>query len=163
MFKASVVVDDQYLIDAYVQLLRDAPEVVNRLVNEAVNANRDALLARLRTEPGAVVYPIRWTSERQRRAYFATNGFGAGIPYRRTHKLVGSWRVLVVYQPGQLTSVEIGTDDPKEQFVTGRHQQRFHAVTGWYKTENVLDAVDKRMTDDVETALIRSFYAVEDL
>lgn len=29
-------------------------------------------------------YPVTWDSERQRRAYFATNGFGAGIPYSRT-------------------------------------------------------------------------------
>jgi hypothetical protein len=31
-----------------------------------------------------VTYPIQWDSERQKRAYFATNGFGAGIPYQRT-------------------------------------------------------------------------------
>ena len=29
-------------------------------------------------------YPVTWDSERQRRAFFATNGFGKGIPYKRT-------------------------------------------------------------------------------
>ena len=29
-------------------------------------------------------YPVTWDSERQRRAFFATNGFGNGIPYKRT-------------------------------------------------------------------------------
>jgi hypothetical protein len=31
-----------------------------------------------------VQYPIRWDSEKQRRAFFATDGFGHGIPYQRT-------------------------------------------------------------------------------
>lgn len=31
-----------------------------------------------------VQYPIQWDSEKQRRAFFATNGFGHGIPYNRT-------------------------------------------------------------------------------
>ena len=31
--------------------------------------------------------PFVWSSERQRRAYFASDGFGAGIPYTRTNSL----------------------------------------------------------------------------
>ncbi len=32
--------------------------------------------------------PFVWSSDRQRRAYFATDGFGGGIPYSRTGGLV---------------------------------------------------------------------------
>lgn len=42
---------------------------------------------RLSQEGKPVRYPIDWDSERQRRAFFATNGFGKGIPYRRTHAM----------------------------------------------------------------------------
>lgn len=36
-------------------------------------------------KPGKRVrYPIWWESEKQRRAFFATDGFGKGIPYKRT-------------------------------------------------------------------------------
>lgn len=31
--------------------------------------------------------PFVWSSDKQRRAYFATNGFGGGIPYSRTMQL----------------------------------------------------------------------------
>lgn len=31
--------------------------------------------------------PFVWSSEKQRRAYFATDGFGGGIPYSRTMQL----------------------------------------------------------------------------
>lgn len=40
-------------------------------------------------EPGeAVTYPIQWDTELQKVAYFASNGFGAGIPYQRTNQYI---------------------------------------------------------------------------
>lgn len=54
----------------------------------------DALLhARtlLRKPAAKPTYPIRWDSERQRRAYFASDGFGSGIPYRRTGRYERGW------------------------------------------------------------------------
>lgn len=42
---------------------------------------------RISQEGEPVRYPIQWDSERQKRAYFASNGFGAGIPYKRTHAM----------------------------------------------------------------------------
>src|SRR6266404_203260 len=46
-------------------------------------------------DPGPVKYPIEWTSERQRKAFFASDGFGNGIPYKRTDQLTDSWVVVV--------------------------------------------------------------------
>ena len=43
-----------------------------------------------------VQYPIRWDSAKQRAAFFATNGFGNGIPYERTGNTV--WTVSRPYQ-----------------------------------------------------------------
>lgn len=34
---------------------------------------------------------VRWDSEKQRAAFFATNGFGGGIPYMRTGTYGKSW------------------------------------------------------------------------
>jgi len=44
-------------------------------------------------EGKAVRYPIDWDSPRQKRAYFATNGFGQGIPYKRTNRMVSGTRL----------------------------------------------------------------------
>ena len=44
-------------------------------------------------EGSPVVYPIQWDTERQRRAFFATNGFGQGIPYKRTHAMVNNTKL----------------------------------------------------------------------
>lgn len=36
--------------------------------------------------------PVQWDSEKQRKAYFASDGFGAGIPYVRKNDYVNSWK-----------------------------------------------------------------------
>jgi hypothetical protein len=162
MFKTSVEVTDPGLITAYAQLLENAPEVVNTRVNATVNRIRDQLLQRFREEPDAVAYPVQWTSDRQRKAYFATNGFGHGIPYSRSHDLVNAWKLVVVYQANRLTEIALSNDDPARQFVTGWRQQRFHAVTGWYKDADLLDQADAELTDAIETDLIQSFYAIDE-
>ena len=40
-----------------------------------------------------ISYPVNWDSEKQQRAFFATNGFGHGIPYVRTNAMANAWSV----------------------------------------------------------------------
>jgi hypothetical protein len=40
---------------------------------------------------GDVTYPIAWQTEKQRKAYFATDGFGKGIPTKRTGEHTRAW------------------------------------------------------------------------
>jgi hypothetical protein len=94
------------------------------------------MMAVLHTPAGPVVYPIRWKSERQRRAYFATNGFGRGIPSVRTNRLVNTWTDQILIQGGVLT-VSAQNGVPYREFVTGDKQQPFHTRTGWYDDEQV--------------------------
>jgi hypothetical protein len=103
----------------------------------------DALLA---PEIGPVVYPIAWTSEKQRRAFFATNGFGRGIPTKRTGALNDGWNSFSETITGLGTRVLIWNSQGYAQFVVGRftpsgHMQRFHRNTGWQpvilKTETI--------------------------
>lgn len=68
----------------------EIPEYINGLFKEGIEALSETVTAikeRLSQEGKPVRYPIDWDSERQRRAFFATNGFGKGIPYRRTHAM----------------------------------------------------------------------------
>ena len=46
-------------------------------------------------KPGkAINYPVKWDSEKQRRAYFATDGFGRGIPTKRTGAYIEGWNIV---------------------------------------------------------------------
>lgn len=62
--------------------------VVGRKTLEEVAGN----IKRRMSETGRPLnYPVQWDSEKQRRAYFATNGFGHGIPYQRQGKYEKGW------------------------------------------------------------------------
>lgn len=90
----------------------------------------------LSTEPGRPQYPIRWASERQRRAFFATDGFGRGIPTRRTGALTNAWQA--VYNPED-TAVELRNPVAYMKFVQGRFIQPFHIDTGWRTWQSQTD------------------------
>ncbi len=74
---------------------RKMAEMIDRLIFAGVEAMRQVVYNvrhRMWEEGQPVRYPIQWDSERQRRAYFATGGFGKGIPYRRTNRYRFGWR-----------------------------------------------------------------------
>jgi hypothetical protein len=37
-------------------------------------------------------YPIQWDSKKQKRAFFATKGFGGGIPHKRRGAYIAAWK-----------------------------------------------------------------------
>lgn len=101
------------------------------------------LLAELQKQPPARTAnspKIEWTSDKQRRAYFATDGFGAGIPYQRTGGLAAAWRVvtqttatgfrMVVENPNRAARFVYGSL-AKNVGAASRFQQKFHKTTGW--------------------------------
>jgi hypothetical protein len=69
---------------------------VHNLSRSTANALYETALAineGMQEEGKPVTYPINWDSEKQKRAYFATDGFGAGIPYQRTRRYIMSGQV----------------------------------------------------------------------
>jgi hypothetical protein len=59
---------------------------------EGMHQTAENVKIRMMEEGKPIQYPVQWDSERQRRAFFATNGFGKGIPYQRTHQYRLSWK-----------------------------------------------------------------------
>lgn len=73
--------------------------------------------------------PYQWTSEKQRKAFFATDGFGRGIPTVRTHETSGGWTVAT--EDSDWTRVRIENEAEGAHWVYGDGQQRGHAADGW--------------------------------
>ena len=86
--------------------------------------------------PGPVVYPIEWESEKQRRAFFATDGFGGGIPSRRTGEFFRDYDVRV--NRALAEAAIVNTSEYADPLV-GESQQRFHANTGYRKITSYED------------------------
>lgn len=160
LIRTEIKVVKPYLVDAYRAHLANAPAVTLAIVGKTVNRVGEQVLKPLRKEPRGPSYPLRWQSERQRKAYFASNGFGHGIPYRRSNELVNKWALGVVYEDQQIPSITITNPVKYRKFVTGRYQQRMHAGR-WYKEEDKFTEARVVLASEVETDLIRLFYVLE--
>jgi hypothetical protein len=86
-----------------------------------------------------------WESEKQRRAYFKTDGFGRGIPTKRTHKLSQGWRVNVLTE-GDGVAIRVHNLMGYTEFVVGRlrargrdRMQRMHIQGGWRRVAPIID------------------------
>lgn len=81
------------------------PTLLTTAYKRATSRLLSRWLAALRVEPPSAqnFYPIHWKTAKQRRAFFATDGFGQGIPTQRTHELVNAWK-------GRVDSFENGGD-----------------------------------------------------
>jgi hypothetical protein len=109
----------------------------------------------LRVKPGKPKYPIKWKSERQRRAFFATDGFGRGIPTKRTDVMIDAWDVKfkATTTGGQLTLIN---DTPYAEFVVGDDQQPFHKESGWYQVEDKVQQINTFAADTLESVWVTS-------
>lgn len=78
----------------------NSDEFVNKLTSRFEKAGKSTLKevageiqSEMQVEGAPSTSPVQWDSERQRRAYFASNGFGAGIPYVRKGDYIRGWSV----------------------------------------------------------------------
>ena len=140
---------DLSAIDDFEDFARGIDVVNQQILNEVRDEIEPNLLAELKKPVGAVKYPIEWTSEKQRRAFFATDGFGKGIPYRRTGKLQDAWVIevrgnaIVIENKSAIAKYVIGSLAQNRNQAL-RFQQQFHANTGWQPaTDTVKDRLDK--------------------
>lgn len=153
------VLIDYGRLDNLSELARVYPQLPQRIGQSILEKNKSALLADLRYTPPVFKGKRTWTSEKQRRAFFATNGFGKGIPYKRTGKLNRSWEVFIVTAPGGI-AVRLTNKTPYTQFVVGRIKPRgkdpmqiMHKITGWKPVNATFQYWAANMATEVTTEL----------
>jgi hypothetical protein len=151
-----LLVEDD-ILRAYQDAWRKAPALIANAYERAARPPLQRAMVKLKTYPGRVKYPIRWKSERQRRAFFASNGFGSGIPYRRTGALKRGWqyKLTKITQGG---AVLIENDTSYAQFVQGDDAQPFHLATGWTQAAPVIAL----LREELEDILIETWFTLTD-
>jgi hypothetical protein len=154
MLQVEETITDSGLIEAYEQLCEQLGAVVPYVVERAQDNIGSAMLADFRTEPGPVVLPIEWTSDRQLRWYFATHK----PPYRRTHALSQGWKLTRTIGGDGMTSLILVNESSALPFVEGFDQQQFHRNTGWFQYANKAAEWLAVLSDATETALIKLLY-----
>lgn len=142
-------------LEAFQRGIEQAGDAVTAYGKHEVRPFVSQLVDRLLRQPaGPVVYPIEWASDKQRRAFFATDGFGHGIPYVRTGHYTHSWHVRGEYGDG-FGGIVVFNDADYAVYVGGQHQQPFHRNTGWIYTPDALQVIVLQTEDFIEDGLPR--------
>lgn len=106
---------------------------------------------RMRTPGSPSVSPVAWDSEKQRRKFFATDGFGGGIPTVRTDAIPDAWEA---HQLANGAIVE--NTAPGAVYVSGdeygKNQSRIHQGR-WPLFSKAVDEELKQLDADVENAI----------
>lgn len=130
------------------QSLKLIGESVDRIVNEDIEKQMNSALRELQRPGKPIQYPVNWDSERQRRAFFATDGFGRGIPYKRTGRYNRSFAVKKTGK-GRNRSYVLINSWTKSKYVggdtRGKAQSRIHAGR-WPLIADVVRKFAKRLT-----------------
>lgn len=118
-----------------------------------------AALKALKTEPGPPISPWIWQTDKQRRAFFATDGFGRGIPALRGRPplVTESWEVVFA-RTNTGGEVALINPVPWMPYVQGDWVQTAHLQTGWV---NVQDVTEDFFRETEDTVTVTWFDAAE--
>jgi hypothetical protein len=98
-----------------------------------------------------VNYPVKWDNPKQRRAYFATDGFGKGIPYTRTGGYQQAWKVVQKENGFSLRNAK-----PQAKYIGGTSyglgQSRIHQGR-WRLLRDTVDEELDKLTEEVRDSL----------
>jgi hypothetical protein len=165
MPKRYALASDANTLPRLSELFERYPEIVADVAEEERQVIEPLVKNELGTIPPPVKKPLVWNSEKQRRAYYATNGFGHGIPYRRTGAMARGWFIDKLIDSDSV-SIIIGNRIPESIFVYGpvgvvgqrNTQQVMHNNTGWLQAEDTIsfwvdayiDGITQRLTDVID-------------
>jgi len=101
------------------------------------------LMHRMQVPGTKSVYPVHWDSPLQRRAFFASNGFGQGIPTVRSNSYIKGWKV-----ERSDSGYTVKNDQPRAKFIgglaSGAGQSQIH-VGRWRLLRDQAELVVKNL------------------
>jgi len=156
-----VIVEGKHIIDNLELINTHIDDILRSVIDPHLKKYlRSYTQQNLKEYPGSVRYPIRWTSEKQRRAFFATDGFGRGIGSGRTGEFRRGWDVTVNRYQGEAAIVN---RSDAAVFIVGKWQQGFHADTGWLRLadheDKVLDGANPVISKALDSEIRRFLFS----
>lgn len=147
------VTTDRDVLSAIAEQAKNSRREMRRRVQKLAFGDLSSELIRtLAKVPGRPRYPLRWTSDRQRRYVMKKLRDEGNLPYQRTGKLNRGWRVVIV----SALDLEIAVENEMNysEFVQGNWQQTMHFDTGWTQIAPIIVEFEERYQD----ALIEQWY-----
>lgn len=142
MFEVTI---DLSQLENFQNALVNLPERVQSVLVETMKEAEDIGLLALTAYPESPTPPINWDSEKQRRAFWATNGFGGGIPHERQGALPGSFEESEVMASAGLVEGKVFSPEQwVEHVMSPRLQSAIHA--GRWSTDS---EIGQRITPEI--------------
>lgn len=142
-------------------LRKSIPQIGKSRMQEAARE----IQRRLRIPGKSPTYPINWDSDRQRIAFFASNGFGGGIPHIRTGQSALGWKIVPLpngyriennKKSRKIAKVR-GSGKPFAVYIwgdaRGMGQSNIHKGR-WPLFRDIVDAVVRRLPKSVRESLV---------
>jgi hypothetical protein len=155
--RVTVTIDND-ILDAVAETAEKAPKLMQTAMRRNVRRVANRLLRSLRKRPPKWRGKRRWKSERQRRAFFATDGFGGGIPYRPTGKLEAGWDVEYTNRDPYSGEFTVVNPVAYAQFVQVDFAQPMHLDSGWPQ----LAPLVAQVREDIQEVAIQTWFTVSD-
>lgn len=147
-FSAITITIDPDIQEAVITDLKSVPRKYRKLYRTRIAELEQRTLRTLKRPAPPVKRPIQWTSEKQRRAFFRSRGFGKGIPTKRTGALQDGWKgfieddiregLFTIYNDATTRDYFTGELVFYEKYVSGVEMQPFHRNTGYVPSQNIL-------------------------
>jgi len=130
------------------RLRRKVPLISRKRMYDAAVAIR-----KIMKQPGKrPTYPIQWDTDRQRKAFFASDGFGRGIPTTRSGEYTKAWEVIKAEN-----GYDVGNPLTHAKYIGGtprsvNRQSRIHRGR-WNLFKEAIDRTIKRLPKKVKESL----------
>lgn len=148
MTRLTVKVRGELVRSGLQDLSAELPRVGRRQIRTVLNR----AVKELAKEGDAPTYPIKWDSEKQRRAFFATDGFGRGIPTKRTGEYTSGWKIESVTNGYRLTN-----EAKHSKYVGGDAYGVVHSgihAGRWKVYRDVVDEQIQTLPDEIEQEIV---------
>ncbi len=138
----------------------------------AINMGMEAVEGYLNTLGAVEMYPpessapFQWSSDKQRMAYFASNGFGGGIPYERTNNLADSGEFFIEqssFQGTPYSTIAYRNIAPYAKFVIGVDAIIGHIKRGWKPVSNMVKNHSKDIGNIFRSTVKKAWDEVKEL
>lgn len=107
--------------------------------------------ARMQTPGKKIRYPVNWKTIKQKLAFFASNGFGGGIPTIRRHTYERGWKAETTVNGAKVYNNTRGAKYIGGN-MRGKGQSSIHQGR-WILLRNAYDAVIKQLPKSVVESL----------
>ena len=149
------IVIDLGELEGFTRALQEIPARVDAVLVETMKEAEDRGYLELSAYAEPPTYPIQWDSEKQKRAFFASDGFGNSIPHQRQGALPNSFEESDVTASEGLIEGKTYSIAEWAHWIMGKDQSSIHAGR-WETDAQIAERIRPDIVQLFQAAIMRA-------